>query len=158
MKSFIVGALLMTGGAGLALTQTDTTNMPAPAYPDTIQRSDNDAASRDVVKRAVICSGVSNHEPTDSLTAIPSSTNRVFFFTEIAGLEGKTIIHRWIKDGAKVADVRISLATNRYRCHSSRSVAGKSGHWSVQVLGEDGQPLVERSFTVGNGQTPLGRT
>ena len=158
MKSLFFGAFLVLGGAGLALTQTDTTTTPKPAYPDTVQQESGDA--RNIIKRAVICSGVSNHEPTDSLTIIPSKTNKVFFFTEIAGLEGKTITHRWTKDGNKVADVRISVASNRYRCHSSRSVAGKPGNWTVQVLNQDGEPLIERSFTVGsaNAQTPLGRT
>jgi hypothetical protein len=159
MKSMIVGALLVAAGAGVALTQTDTTTTPArPAHPDSVQPESGEA--NHLIKRAVICSGVSNHEPTDSLTVIPSGTNKVFFFTEIAGLEGKTVTHRWMKDGAKVADVRISVATNRYRCHSSRSVAGKPGNWSVQVLDEDGETLVERSFTVGTptAQTPIGRT
>jgi hypothetical protein len=157
MKYLLVGVLLVVAGAGVAVTQTDTTTT-RPDYPDTTTQEP--AIQDDMVKRAVICSGVSNHEPTDSLTMIPPTMNKVFFFTEIAGLEGKTITHRWLKDGAKVADVRISVATNRYRCHSSRSVAGKSGNWSVQVLGEDGEKLVERSFTVGNpnGQTPIGRT
>ncbi len=158
MKSLILGAFLVVSGAGLALTQTDTTTTPTPAYPDTMQQDSGDASN--VIKRAIICSGVSNHEPTDSLTTIPSNTNKVFFFTEIAGLEGKTITHRWMKDGNKVADVRISLASNRYRCHSSRSVAGKPGNWTVQVLSDEGKQLIERSFTVGapNAQTPLGRT
>jgi hypothetical protein len=155
MKHLLVGILLVVVGAGVAATQTDTTRTPRPEYPDTTPQP---ATPNDVVKRAVICSGVSNHEPTDSLVVIPSTTNKVFFFTEIAGLEGKTVTHRWLKDGAKVADVRISIATNHYRCHSSRSVAGKSGNWSVQLLTEDGEKLIERSFVVGNGQTPVGRT
>lgn len=157
MKQVLIGMLLVVVGAGVAATQVDTTETRRPVFPDTTRPSTQES---DVVKRAVICSGVSNHEPTDSLTTIPATTNKVFFFTEIAGLEGKTVTHRWLKDGAKVADVRISVATNRYRCHSSRSVAGKSGQWSVQLLSEDGEKLIERSFTVGgpNGQTPIGRT
>jgi hypothetical protein len=156
MKSLIFGAFLVVAGAGVALTQTDTTT--TPAHPDARQEEPGDASN--IIKRAVVCSGVSNHEPTDSLTMIPSNTNKVFFFTEIAGLEGKTITHRWMKDGHKVADIRISVASNRYRCHSSRSVAGKSGSWTVQVLNDEGEQLIERSFTVGspNAQTPLGRT
>ena len=73
-------------------------------------------------------------------------------------MEGKTITHRWIKDGSKVADIRISMATDRYRCHSSRSVSGKTGNWTAQVLDENGKMLKEVAFTVGtpNGETTLG--
>jgi Protein of unknown function (DUF2914) len=110
------------------------------------------------VTRAVVCTGIMNHEPTDSITQVPSTTGKVFFFTEITGMEGKTITHRWLKDGAKVADVRISVASNRYRCHSSRTVSGKTGYWTAQVLDGDGNKLKEVTFTVGNasGETPLG--
>jgi hypothetical protein len=159
MKYLLVGTLLVVLGAGVAATQTDTTKTPPPAVPDSIA-TPPEGSSSEAIRRAVICSSVSNHEPTDSLTTIPPSMGKVFFFTELVGLEGKTITHRWLKDGAKVADVRISVASNRYRCHSSRSVAGKPGNWSVEVLNEDGDRLVERSFTVGApaAQTPIGRT
>ncbi|HEX6791845.1 MAG TPA: DUF2914 domain-containing protein [Candidatus Krumholzibacteria bacterium] len=160
MKSFILGTLLVVSGASMALTQVDTTKSTPPAYPDSMQDNTGDDHSGASVRRAVICSGVSNHEPTDSLATLPSSMGKVFFFTEITGLEGKTITHRWIKDGAKVADIRISVASNRYRCHSSRSVAGKTGNWTVQVLNEDGDRLVERTFTVGtpSADSPVGKT
>ena len=161
MKSFILGALLVVAGAGAALTQVDTTRSRPPAYPDSSQDTTGEDQANTFVRRAVICSGVSNHEPTDSLSNVPSSASKVFFFTEITGLEGKTITHRWMKDGAKVADIRISVASNRYRCHSSRSVAGKSGNWTVQVLNEDGDTLVERTFTVGTpgtAQSAAGKT
>jgi hypothetical protein len=155
MKYVLVGMLLVAAGSA-AFSQTDTTK--TPTVPDTI--SVPEGASASIVRRAVVCTSISNHEPTDSLTLVPSSTGKVFFFTEIAGLEGKTITHRWIKDGTKVADIRISIASNRYRCHSSRSVSGKTGDWSVQVLDEDGDQLMERQFTVGTptAQSPLGKT
>src|SRR5262245_45715186 len=113
MKYLLVGMLLVAVGSA-ALSQTDTTKTPRPAYPDSITAPPDDESSS-AVKRAVICSGVSNHEPTDSLSTVPPTIGKVFFFTEVSGLEGKTITHRWMKDGSKVADVRISVASNRYR-------------------------------------------
>ena len=158
MKHVLVGALVVLVGAGVAFTQIDTTG----TRPDTTEQQprNQDTMSSDLVARAVICTGVSNHEPTDSLVTVPPTMSKVFFFTEIVGMEGKTITHRWIKDGTRVADIRISVATNRYRCHSSRSVEGKPGDWSVQVLSEDGERLVERSFVVESptAYSPIGRT
>jgi hypothetical protein len=148
--------MLLVAVGSAAFSQTDTTKTPRPPYPDSTQST----APGGLVKRAVICSGVSNHEPTDSLATVPPTIGKVFFFTEIAGLEGKTITHRWMKDGSKVADVRISIASNHYRCHSSRSVAGKAGNWAVQLLDEDGNKLAERRFTVGtpSAESPVGKT
>jgi hypothetical protein len=162
MKHVILGVLLIAVGATVAPSQVDTTRTRKPSYPDSMKYPESGSvgtpSTSSVVKRAVISSGIANHEPMDSLSKVPSTTGKVFFFTEIVGMEGKTITHRWIKDGSKVADIRISVASNNYRCHSSRSVSGKSGYWSVQVLDADGKKLREVAFTVGNpaGETPLG--
>lgn len=160
MKHVMLGVLLSAAGATVALSQVDTTGTRRPSYPDSVtspSTGTEDTQTTGVVRRAIICSGITNHEPTDSLTSVPSTTTKVFFFTEIAGMEGKTITHRWIKDGAKVADIRISIASDRYRCHSSRSISGKSGNWTAQVLDKDGKVLKEVAFTVGGkGQSQLG--
>jgi len=155
MKNLLIGMLLVVAGSA-AFSQTDTTGTRRPANPDTSKDANADPPMPNtVVRRAVICSGVSNHEPIDSLTTVPHGVGKVFFVTEVAGLEGKTITHRWTKDGNKMADIRISIASNRYRCHSSRSVAGRSGNWTVQVLDDDGDVIAERRFTV--GQSPVGK-
>ena len=160
MKQVLFGVLLLALGATVAISQIDTTGTRRPSYPDSIQsmppETTPDAGTG--VARAVICTGIMNHEPTDSVSQVPATTGKVFFFTEITGMEGKTITHRWLKDGSKIADVGISVASNRYLCHSSRNVSGKTGYWAVQVLDSDGNKLKEVSFTVGNasGETPLG--
>jgi len=161
MKRVLFGVLWCALGATVALSQVDTTGTRKPSYPDSMVLppvGDDSTESGNAVRRAVICTGIMNHEPTDSVTSVPASTSKVFFFTEIAGMEGKTITHRWMKDGSKVADIRISVPSNRYRCHLSRSVSGKTGNWTTQVLDDDGNKLREISFTVGNpnGETPLG--
>jgi len=157
MKYILWGMMLTVAGAS-AFAQVDTTVTRKPSYPDSITTPSTgiDDSMSASVKRAVICTGITNHEPPDSLTQVPAKTGKVFFFTEITGMEGKTITHRWIKDGSKVADIRISMASNRYRCHSSRSVSGKTGNWTAQVIDENGKTLKEVAFTVGDGESPLG--
>lgn len=162
MKQVLFGVLLTALGATVAISQVDTTGTRRPSYPEPV--GDNPAngtiggISMNPVTRAVICSGIVSHEPTDSLSQVPATTGKVFFFTQIKGMEGKTITHRWLKDGSKVADVKISIPSNNYRCHSSRSVSGKTGYWTAQVIDSNGNKLKEVAFTVGNasGETPLG--
>ena len=161
MKHVLFGVALTALGATVAISQVDTTGTRRPSYPDSMPNLQSDTpggVSQEAVSRAVICTGIMNHEPTDSVTQVPSTASKVFFFTEINGMEGKTITHRWLKDGSKIADIRISVASNRYRCHSSRTVSGKTGYWTAQVLDSNGNKLKEVAFTVGNasGETPLG--
>jgi hypothetical protein len=150
--------LTLSGAAVLAETDSARTRKPDTLTP-VVAKEPPTPASAHSVRRALICSAIDEHEPSDSLTMVSPTTGRVFFFTEIVGLQGKTIIHRWTRDNARVAEIRIAVTGDRYRCHSSRSVAGKSGQWNVQVLDGDGVTLAERSFRVGsaNGQTPLGQ-
>jgi hypothetical protein len=162
MKHVLFGVLLTTLGASVAISQVDTTGTRRPSYPDSIPGSGSPSAvggiSQNAVSRAVITTGIVDHEPTDSISQVPSTTSKVFFFTQIKGMEGKTITHRWMKDGNRVADIRISIASDNFRCHSSRVVSGKTGYWTAQVLDNDGKKLKEVAFTVGNasGETPLG--
>jgi Protein of unknown function (DUF2914) len=162
MKDVLIGVLLTTLGATMAISQVDTTGTRRPSYPDSMAYPTDSTSSIDqssnAVTRAVISTGIMNHEPTDSLSQVPSTTSKVFFFTQIKGMEGKTITHRWMKDGSKVADIKISIGSKNFRCHSSRVVSGKTGYWTAQVLDSDGKKLKEVAFTVGNasGETPLG--
>src|SRR5262249_52063891 len=131
MKHVLFGVLLTTLGTTLAISQVDTTGTRRPSYPDSMayppaSKSGIDQSS-DAVTRAVISTSIMNNEPTDSLSQVPSTTSKVFFFTQIKGMEGKTVTHRWMKDGSKVADVKISIESKNFRCHSSRVVSGKTG-------------------------------
>jgi len=106
------------------------------------------AAASGAVKRAVICSGVAEREPADALTSVPAATGKIFCFTEIAGMEGKTITHRWVKDGATVAEIPISVGAARWRCYSTKTIAGMAGAWTVEIIDDAGSKIGEAAFTV----------
>src|SRR5262249_9126083 len=97
MKHAMFGVLLTTLGTTLAISQMDTTGTRRPSYPDSMAYpSDNSGAigqSSGAVTRAVISTSIMKNEPTDSLSQVPSTTSKVFFFTQIRGMEGKTITH-----------------------------------------------------------------
>jgi hypothetical protein len=130
----LVSLSLMAAGA---FAQTDTTATQTTG-----------AASGGSVARAVVCSGVAEREPLDALTTVPATTERVFFFTEIIGQEGRTVTHRWMRDGAMVAEVPITVGAARWRCYSNKTVAGMAGAWSVEVIDDAGSKIGEASFTV----------
>ena len=151
MKRIVIlmSAVLAIATTVAAQAPTDTTKAPtdtpkaapAPATPAATE-------STNAVKRAVFCSGVTDREPIDAITTLAAPADTVFFFTEIVGMEGKTVKHRWIHDGQTVAEVPISIGGARWRCYSIKTLTGNpAGAWSVEVLDDTGAKLGGASFT-----------
>jgi len=135
--AILMSAVLAIAGTAAAQAPTDTT-ATAPAV----------SASTDAVKRAVFCSGVAEREPIDEITTLVAPADKVFFFTEIVGMEGRTVTHRWIHDGQTVGEVAISIGAARWRCYTTKTLAGNAtGTWSVDVLDDAGAKLGGASFT-----------
>jgi len=99
------------------------------------------------VVRAVFTSDVVEREPSDELSHLANDTRRVFFFTELGELSGKTVIHRWEFNGKVMAEVPFDVTANRWRVWSSKTLDPLwLGEWTVSVIGMDGVVLEARSF------------
>ncbi len=135
--------LVLTAIALLAMTafaQTDTTTAPAPAAAA--------PATTGEVKRAQFCTAVVEREPADDITTLAAPAASVAFFTELIGMAGKTVTHKWSHDGQAMGDVAISVGADRWRCYSTKTLAPTStGTWTVEVVDDAGTKLVEKSFT-----------
>lgn len=127
--------------ATTAFTQTDTTTSTSTTTTTT-------AAATGEVKRAQFCSGVTEREPADDLTTLAAPADKVFFFTELIGMAGKTVTHKWSHDGTAMGDVAISVGADRWRCYSTKTLAaGMTGTWTVTVVDDAGTTLAEKSIT-----------
>lgn len=151
MKMFPLTATMVLAAA-LSFAQTDTTRTPTPP-PDTTRTPEpaptTAPAASSNVKRALFCSGVQEREPMDELTTLSAPAERVFFFTELVGMAGKTVTHKWSLDGQSMADVPISVGGDRWRCYSTKTLGGTSaGTWKVTVVDDAGTTLAEKSLTV----------
>ncbi len=126
--------------ATIAFAQTDTTTTATPPAAA--------AAPTGEVKRAQFCSGVAEREPLDELTTVAAPTGSVFFFTELIGMAGRTVTHKWSLDGQAMGDVAISVGADRWRCYSTKTLAPTmTGTWMVEVVDDAGTKLAEKSFT-----------
>jgi len=136
--------LILTAIALLAMTafaQTDstTTTAPAPAAA---------AAPTGEVKRAQFCTAVVEREPADDITTLAAPAASVSFFTELIGMSGKTVTHKWSREGQAMGDVTISVGGDRWRCYSTKTLSPTAtGTWMVEVVDDAGTKLVEKSFT-----------
>jgi len=94
------------------------------------------------VARAQFTSGILDREPVDSMMTLNSQTDRIFFFTELRNMEGRTVVHRWELNGEVMAAVTFDVRGPRWRVYSSKELLPEwSGAWQVSVVDETGTVL-----------------
>ncbi len=97
---------------------------------------------RGEVARALFTTRVVEREPVDRVLVAGPDTGKIYFFTELRGMEGQTVSHRWEYDGKVVATVSFEVGGPRWRVYSSRALSPEqTGRWTVMVVDADGWPL-----------------
>ena len=161
MKMILPATMLLVAALAFAQTDTtrtpppDTTRTPPPAPRDTTRApatkpapTTAPATTAESVKRAQFCTNVTEREPVDELTTLSGPAERVFFFTELIGLGGQTVTHKWSLDGQSLAEVPISVGGDRWRCYSTKTLGGVgSGTLKVTVVDGSGSTLAEKTLT-----------
>lgn len=103
------------------------------------------------VSRALLTRDIKAREPVDIIgerIARASFTTKLYFFTEVHGLNNKTVHHRWYFDGQLQADVALSIYAVRYRTYSSKNIAAlQLGLWRVELVVDD-NVLASKEFIV----------
>ncbi|SBS35884.1 hypothetical protein MSP8887_02478 [Marinomonas spartinae] len=116
----------------------------------TASASTESSVSTGEVARAVFASDVIDREPIDNIGNTVkvdySGIQKVYFFTDLRGMDGSTVSHRWLLDGQVMADIPFDIGGDRWRVWSSkRLLPGFEGTWTVQVV-KDGKVLTSRFF------------
>ncbi len=117
------------------------------ASADSTQAASNVQAPSANVKRAVFTTSVVNREPVDEVKTLKTDVDKVSFFTEILGMEGKTVTHRWIFNGETRAEVPFQIGGPRWRVFSTKTLGPEwTGTWTVDVVDGEGNKLSSASF------------
>jgi len=99
------------------------------------------------VSRTAFTTAIENKEPASNLQEVSSDVRRVYFFTELLGLNGHTIFHRWEYNGQVLAEISFQVGGDRWRTWSSKNMlASWLGKWQVSVLDEGGNIIEQNSF------------
>ncbi len=99
------------------------------------------------VTRSVFTTAIEDKEPVSELKEISANNTRVYYFTELTGLNGHTITHRWEYNGQVMAEISFQIGADRWRTWSSKNmVASWTGIWQVSVLDEGGNIMELTSF------------
>ncbi|MFE8069932.1 DUF2914 domain-containing protein [Marinobacteraceae bacterium S3BR75-40.1] len=138
--------------------ETTAASEPAPEKePRATAEKTASPASVDIqsskIVRASLTRTVRDHEPGDPIPAVvPMNAEgiiRVYFFTEMKGLEDATVYHDWYLDGKRMARVTIRPYTDPMRASSSKFInRNMLGDWEVKVHTASGENLAEGAFSV----------
>ena len=97
---------------------------------------------------AQFTTAVENREPIDQITFVQNKVEKVFFFSDLRGLAGQTVQHRWIYDGKTVAEVSFEVRGPRWRVWSSKDLMPDwIGDWTVEIVVADGSVIAAETFT-----------
>jgi len=102
------------------------------------------------ISRSAFTTAIDNREPTDEVSTLSTDTSKIFYFSEIKGLKGQTVTHRWEHNGEVQANVSFNVGGNRWRVWSSKNLQPEmSGQWQVMIVDEAGNVLTQNSFDYG---------
>lgn len=98
--------------------------------------------------RAMFTSGIQDREPVDEIQSVDRNVMKVYFFTELHGMEGQTVTHRWSYQGEVKAEITFYVRAWRWRVHSSKNLVREwIGDWTVSVVGGNGDIIETRTLS-----------
>ena len=143
--------LLVLAGISLSVpvlaeeTAAPATEAPAPAAVAAPAEQSRTAGS---VTRATFTTAVAEREPVGSIDKLTADTDKVYYFTELRGMAGQTVTHRWEYNGKVMAEVPFTVSGPRWRVYSSKNLQeGWTGEWKVSVIDQAGSTLAVNTFT-----------
>lgn len=105
------------------------------------------AAADGSVGNSTFTSGISNGEPIDYRQEFFNNTPVVFFYSELLGLSGQTVRHRWSLEGKPMQEVAIEVTGARQTAWSKSVMQpGWTGNWTVEVVDQAGKVLGRSNF------------
>ncbi len=106
------------------------------------------------VARATFTSSIQEREPTDQLSTLTNDNDQIYYFTELRGMAGHSVTHRWEHDGKVVAEVPFDVGGDRWRVYSSKRLDPSwTGEWRASVIDATGTTLSVNTFNYDQATT-----
>ncbi len=121
---------------------------PVTASADETATDGETYTPRGSIARTAFTTRIEDREPVDNLVRVPNSVDRIYFFSDLRGLDGEIITHRWEYNGQVMAEVKFRVGSGpRWRVYSSKNLLPEwTGKWTVVVLDESDWPLKASMF------------
>jgi Protein of unknown function (DUF2914) len=108
------------------------------------------------VVRALFTTDVKNHEPVDTVSSLGNDKIRVSYFTEIIGMAGQTVKHRWEYKGKVLLEMPFKVGSSHWRIYSTKTLDPSwLGEWKASVVDANGGSLSVNTFTYMKAAAPL---
>ncbi len=92
--------------------------------------------------------GIENREPIDQVTFVGTDIEKIYLFSDLRGLVGQTVTHRWSYKGETMAEVAFEVRGPRWRVWSSKNLRlNWVGDWTVEVVSQDGEVFASETFS-----------
>lgn len=90
---------------------------------------------------------ISKRYPADDVALLDNPHQAITFFTEVRGMAGHIITHRWTYGGTVEYETNFQIRGPKWKFWSTRILpAEKAGRWRVEVLDENGTVLADRDL------------
>jgi hypothetical protein len=100
------------------------------------------------VTRAVFTTKVANRKPTNTISSLTNDITRICYFTEIEGMAGQTVIHRWEYNGKLMLEKSFKVGAARWRVYSMKTLDPSwLGEWKASTIDANGSSLSVNTFT-----------
>lgn len=151
IKNFFGLAILLVSGMVFA---QDQATPPPVAQQETateveavqVETTQVEAAQVDAdqgqIARGRFTSEIIDREPTDQLTGQVPMLSQLYYFTELQGMSGQRLTHRWEYAGELQAEVSFDVGGDRWRVWSSKKLQPEwNGEWRVTTVTSTGKVL-----------------
>lgn len=141
-------AILLAASLGLTIAALPLVAEEAPAAAAASDAAP--ATQQGSVARAILTTAISEREPVDQVESVGADATSITLFTELRGMQGERVTHRWEYNGQVVSEVGFDVKSNRWRVWSNKSLQPVfAGKWTVSVVNSAGEVLVTRDFQYG---------
>jgi hypothetical protein len=97
---------------------------------------------------AQFTTAIEDRAPVDQVTFVSNAIGTIYLYSDLRGLEGQIVTHRWLYGGETKAEVRFEVRGPRWRVWSSKDLLPDwVGDWTVEIVGENGEVIAAETFT-----------
>lgn len=136
--SILFSSLALALAPGTALTQQEAPDVQGEAAPEAPTYSVS----------GQFTTAIRDREPVDHVSFVANEVRTIFFFSELRGLNGRSVTHRWSYAGEPRAEVSFDVQGPRWRVWSSKDLLPDwIGDWTVEIVTDDGEVIAAETFT-----------
>ena len=104
-------------------------------------------ADAGAVTNSTFTSGIADGAPVDYRQQFNTDTAVVYYYTEVVGLGGQKVTHRWKLEGKVTKEVVLPLKGSRQGVWSMHKMQpDRTGNWMVEVVNPRGEVIKRENF------------